>query len=185
MINIFLFFIKINFLCCNYLHLPPDPIMSFQDQDKTKIKVLYVDDEEHNLTAFKATFRREYDVFTAISADEGRAILATENINIIITDQRMPHITGVEFLESIIEEYPEPIRILLTGYTDVSAVIDAINKGQIYRYITKPWDEQDLKVTINNAYEVFYLRKENKELMKSLLKANEQLEFMLRQKLLS
>ena len=159
--------------------------MSFQDQDKTKIKVLYVDDEEHNLTAFKATFRREYDVFTAISADEGRAILATENINIIITDQRMPHITGVEFLESIIEEYPEPIRILLTGYTDVSAVIDAINKGQIYRYITKPWDEQDLKVTINNAYEVFYLRKENKELMKSLLKANEQLEFMLRQKLLS
>lgn len=159
--------------------------MNFQDQDKTKIKVLYVDDEEHNLTAFKATFRREYDVYTAISAEEGRAVLAAEKINIIITDQRMPHITGVEFLESIIEEFPDPIRILLTGYTDVSAVIDAINKGQIYRYITKPWDEQDLKVTINNAYEVYYLRQENKELMKSLLRANEQLEFMLRQKLLS
>lgn len=159
--------------------------MNLQDQDKTKIKVLYVDDEEHNLTAFKATFRREYDVYTAISAEEGRAILAAEKINIIITDQRMPHITGVEFLESIIEEFPEPIRILLTGYTDISAVIDAINKGQIYRYITKPWDEQDLKVTINNAYEVYYLRQENKELMKSLLRANEQLEFMLRQKLLS
>ncbi len=159
--------------------------MNLQDQDKTKIKVLYVDDEEHNLTAFKATFRREYDVYTAISAEEGRAVLAAEKINIIITDQRMPHITGVEFLESIIEEFPEPIRILLTGYTDISAVIDAINKGQIYRYITKPWDEQDLKVTINNAYEVYYLRQENKELMKSLLRANEQLEFMLRQKLLS
>lgn len=152
---------------------------------KDKIRVLYVDDEVHNLHSFKAAFRRDFEVFTAESAAEGRKILANEDIKVIITDQRMPETTGVEFLESIIPSYPDPIRILLTGYTDIQAVIDAINKGQIYHYITKPWDEEQLRNIINNAYEVFSLRAENKELIKSLLRVNEQLEFLLRQRLLS
>jgi FixJ family two-component response regulator len=97
----------------------------------------------------------------------------------------MPGITGVDFLASIIDEYPEAIRMLLTGYADIQAVIDAINKGQIFQYITKPWDEQQMRVVINNAYEIFSLRKENKKLLQSLTRANEQLEFLLRQKLLS
>ncbi len=150
-----------------------------------KIRILYIDDEEHNLNAFKASFRRMYDIHTAISPDEGRRILQENEIEIIITDQRMPQMTGVEFLESIIEEYPDPMRILLTGYTDIQALIDAVNKGQIYRYMTKPWIEEELKMFVRQAYEVFSLRKENKVLTKSLIQANNQLEFMLRQKLLS
>ncbi|MNV96659.1 Hydrogenase transcriptional regulatory protein hupR1 [compost metagenome] len=91
----------------------------------------------------------------------------------------------MEFLESILEAYPDPIRILLTGYADIAAVIDAINKGQVYLYITKPWQEDELKLYIEKAFEVFQLRKENKELTEKLLVVNEQLEFMLRQKLIS
>ncbi len=153
--------------------------------DKSLINILYVDDEINNLHSFKAAFRRDFNVFVAESADEGRKILDEQMIEVIVTDQRMPGMTGVEFLESIIPHYPEPIRILLTGYTDIQAVIDAINKGQVYHYITKPWDEQQLRNIINKAFEVFSLRAENKELIKSLLRVNEQLEFLLRQKLLS
>lgn len=150
-----------------------------------KVKILYVDDEENNLNSFKASFRRVYDIHTATSAEEGRRVLEENDIEIIITDQRMPGMTGVEFLESIINDFPDPMRILLTGYTDIQALIDAVNKGQIYRYMTKPWNEEELKMFIKQAYEVYSLRRENKELTKSLLQANKQLEFMLRQKLLS
>ncbi len=153
--------------------------------DRSEINVLYVDDEVNNLNSFKATFRRVYNVFTAISAAEGRKILDENAINIIVTDQRMPVMTGVEFLESIINDYPDPIRILLTGYTDIQAVIDAINKGKVYQYITKPWDDTHLMVTIDNAYEIYGLRKKNAELMGELLRTNDQLEFLLRQKLIS
>jgi response regulator RpfG family c-di-GMP phosphodiesterase len=153
--------------------------------EKDKIKILYIDDEANNLSAFKANFRRLYDIYTAESAADGKKILETTEIEIVITDQRMPEMTGVEFLESIIKEHPNPIRILLTGYTDMQALIDAVNKGQIYRYLSKPWNEEELKMAINQAYEVYSLRKENMELTKSLLQANKQLEFMLRQKLLS
>ncbi|WP_439475313.1 response regulator [Algoriphagus formosus] len=150
-----------------------------------KIRILYVDDEENNLQAFRATFRRDYKIFIAISGEEGRKILEQEDIEIIITDQRMPEETGVEFLESIIPNYPSPIRVLLTGYTDIQAVIDAINKGQVYHYLTKPWEEDYLRTVIKNAYEVFSLRRENERLTQALIKANEQLEFLLRQNLLS
>lgn len=150
-----------------------------------KIRILYVDDEENNLQAFKATFRRDYKIFLAINAHEAREVLKENEIDIIVTDQRMPEETGVEFLESIIPIYPSPIRILLTGYTDIQAVIDAINKGQVYHYLTKPWEEDYLRTVIKNAFEVYSLRRENERLTKALIKSNEQLEFLLRQNLLS
>lgn len=150
-----------------------------------KISVLYVDDEENNLRSFRATFRRDFNVFTAQSGEEGLKILEENNIEIIITDQRMPGMTGIDFLEKVLTIVPDPIRMLLTGYSDINAVIDAINKGQVYRYLTKPWNEGELKAAIMNSYEVFSLRKENKELLIKLERANEQLEFLLRQKLLS
>jgi response regulator RpfG family c-di-GMP phosphodiesterase len=156
-----------------------------QEDKKTKINVLYVDDEVGNLTAFKAAYRRTYNVYIAESAADGKKILDENDIEVILTDQRMPEMTGVEFLQSIIKIHPDPIRILLTGYSDIDAVINAINKGQIYKYISKPWDNDALKLTIDQAYEVYSLRKENQELTKSLLRANKQLEFMLRQKLIS
>ncbi len=153
--------------------------------EEQKIKVLYIDDEVNNLSAFKANFRKLYDIYTAESAIEGRKILESVDIEIVITDQRMPEMTGVEFLESIIKEFPNPIRLLLTGYTDMQALIDAVNKGQIYRYLNKPWNEEELKMFITQAHELYTLRKENEDLTKELLKVNNQLEFMIRQKLLS
>jgi response regulator RpfG family c-di-GMP phosphodiesterase len=145
------------------------------------INVLYVDDELHNLNSFKAGFRRLFNIFTAESALEGRKILEVENIHVIITDQRMPVMTGIEFLESIIPDFPDPIRILLTGYADINAVIDAINRGQVYKYIQKPWMDEDLRINIEKAFEIYSLRKENRELTQQLILANKQLEFLLRQ----
>ncbi|HET7818467.1 MAG TPA: response regulator [Bacteroidia bacterium] len=150
-----------------------------------KISILYLDDEENNLVAFKANFRTFYTVYTTTSADEAMKILRSNKINVVISDQRMPNVTGVQFFENILKEFPDPIRILLTGYADIQAVIEAINKGQVYRYITKPFVADDLKITIANAFEVYALREENAELMKKLLEANQQLEFMLRQRILS
>lgn len=155
------------------------------DTTVDKISVLYVDDEENNLRSFKATFRRTYNVHVAISGDEGLKILENEDIQVIITDQRMPEMSGIEFLTKVLEFNKEPMRMLLTGYSDINAVIDSINKGQVYRYLTKPWNEDELKSAIESAYEVFSLRKENKELLKKLEIANDQLEFLLRQRLLS
>jgi response regulator RpfG family c-di-GMP phosphodiesterase len=145
------------------------------------INILYVDDELHNLTAFKASFRRLFTIFTAESAAEGKKILEQQDIQIIITDQRMPVTTGIEFLESIIPDFPDPIRILLTGYSDINAVIDAINKGKVYRYIQKPWMEDDLRINIEKAAEIYMLRKENKELTERLIAANAHLESLLRE----
>ncbi len=150
-----------------------------------KINILYVDDELNNLVSFKALFRIKYNIYTAISGEEAIKILHNKEINLIITDQRMPQMTGVEFLESILDEFPDPIRILLTGYTDMGAVIDAINKGKIFHYLTKPWNEDELEMTINRAYEVYKQKMEEKEMNYKLSLSNEQLEFLLRQKLLS
>jgi response regulator RpfG family c-di-GMP phosphodiesterase len=153
---------------------------------ESTVKILYVDDEANNLMSFKATFRTEYQVFTAISAEEGRKVLEKEKeISIIISDQRMPNETGVQLFESILRLYPDTIRILLTGYTDIQAVIDAINKGQVYRYLTKPWNADELRSAITQASEVFRLRRENQRLTEELQKANYQLEFLYRQSLIS
>ena len=115
----------------------------------SKITVLYVDDEENNLFSFKATFRLKYRVLTAISGEEALKILATKQVHIIITDQRMPEMTGVEFLEKVLEKFHDPMRILLTGYADMTAVVDAVNKGKIFHYLAKPWNEEELDLTIN------------------------------------
>jgi len=150
-----------------------------------KINILYVDDEMNNLISFKATFRIKYNVFTAEGGAEAVKVLENNEINIIITDQRMPNMTGVEFLESILETYPEPMRILLTGYADMNAVIDAVNKGKIFHYLSKPWNEEELDMTIQRAYEIYNTRREDKMQTEKLEISNEQLEFLLRQKLLS
>lgn len=149
------------------------------------INVLYVDDEINNLNSFKATFRRNFNITTAESADDALKILETETIHVILSDQRMPKMTGIEFFESIQNIYPNPIRILITGYTDINAVIDAINRGQVYKYLTKPWVEDDVKIFVEKAYEVYKLRKENIDLTNKLLDVNKKLEFLARQALLS
>ena len=151
---------------------------------REKISILYVDDEPANLRSFKSVFRREFDIKIAKSASEGLILLKENSFHIVITDQIMPNTTGIEFLESIIDEFPEPIRILLTGYSDIEAVINAINRGGVYRYMSKPWNETEMRQVIESSYEVYYLREKNKKLADDLIKTNRQLEFLFRQKLL-
>lgn len=155
--------------------------------EEKKINVLYVDDEIDNLNAFKAVFRRDFEVFIAESANEGMKIIENKenDIHIVLTDQRMPNITGVEFLASLVKDFPQIMRVLVTGYADLATVIDAINKGEVYRYVSKPWDNVELKNLILQAFEVYDLRKRNKKLTDDLLRVNSQIEFMLRQRLSS
>lgn len=145
------------------------------DLPEKKIRVLYIDDEKNNLQAFTAGFRRQYEVFTALSAAEGMKVLNEHAVHVIIADQRMPQSTGVEFFDVVRLAYPDPIRILMTGYTDVDAIIDAINKGMIYRFIKKPWDELELATSIQNGYELYNTRKQLKTKVVELEKSNDEL----------
>ena len=143
---------------------------------KDKFSILYVDDEEINLRVFRSTFEDEFDVFTATSGDEGIEIFKQNDIDLIITDQRMPEMSGVEFLKQIIDLNPEPNRILLTGFSDIDALSSAVNEGKIYQYINKPWDESELKPVIYQALESYYIKKENQRLTNTLQSKNEMLE---------
>lgn len=139
------------------------------------VRVLYIDDEENNLQAFKASFRRQYEIYTANSAAEGLEILQNVNVQVIIADQKMPNTTGVEFFKSITETFPDPIRILLTGYTDIEALADAINHGDIYRYITKPWNDLELHNSIKNAYDAYKAKIDLRNKIAELEKTNDEL----------
>ena len=141
-----------------------------------KIRILYIDDESNNLQAFQATFRRKYKIFTATSAAEGISILSeNDDIHIIIADQRMPQSTGVEFFNIVRKSHPDPIRMLLTGYTDAESIVDAINKGEIYRYIKKPWDEFELQNAIQNAFDIYQTRIQLNNKISELQKTNDEL----------
>ena len=148
---------------------------------KDVFNVLYVDDEENNLNSFRAALRRNYNVFTALSGEEGMEVLTKNDIHVVVTDQRMPNMTGVQFLQHIPGDQ-DNIRIILTGFSDMESIIEAINTGKVYRYITKPWDKDELKITIDNAIETVMLRRNNKELIQELLEHNEQLEQKVKQR---
>jgi len=144
-------------------------------EDK-KIRVLYIDDEINNLLSFQAAFRRKYKIFIASSGAEGMNILNEEkDIHVIICDQRMPHSTGVEFFQVVRKAFPQPVRILLTGYSDAEAIIDAINKGEIFRYIKKPWDEFELQNAVQNAFELYSTRLQLKRKVAELERTNDEL----------
>ncbi|MCG9879186.1 MAG: response regulator [Bacteroidia bacterium] len=154
-----------------------------------KIKILYVDDEENNLLSFKACFRIKYDVYLAISAQVGLEILEKHpDIQVVITDQRMPDTTGVEFLQLLIEKHPYPIRIMLTGFANFADTVDAVNLGKIFGYLNKPWEEKTLNETLQKAIlkyqEEEQIRKRAEQTEEAERLAN-QMEFILRQELLS
>ena len=128
------------------------------NKQKEKIKILYVDDEERNTSSFKGAFRREFQIDTATSAKEGKTLLEQNDYHILLTDQRMPNTSGVEFLSEICELYPNIIRILITAYSDIDAVINAINHGKIYKYINKPYDDSEVKNIFEEAYQVYQYR---------------------------
>jgi signal transduction histidine kinase len=137
-----------------------------------KHSILYVDDEKSNLNIFKNTFRRRYNIFTAESGFEGLEILECNDIDLILTDQRMPEMNGVEFLKKVMVRHPKPNRILITGYTDFKALKDAVNEAKIYQYIQKPWDEEDIQLIIDSALEIFKLKEKNLLLLEKLKEKN-------------
>ncbi|MDA3927715.1 MAG: response regulator [Prolixibacteraceae bacterium] len=120
-----------------------------------KKTILYIDDEEINLRLLKATFRRNYQILTAGNAKEGLNILSKNKVDLIITDQRMPDITGVEFLKMVQEKWPEipPGRLIISGYSDYEDIDEAYKNYQLFKFIAKPWKENELSEIIIKAIE--------------------------------
>jgi signal transduction histidine kinase len=143
-------------------------------EDK-KYTILYVDDEESNLRIFKNTFRKEYNILTAISGYDGLEMLEKGNIDLILTDQRMPGMSGIDFLKKAIDKFPELNRILVTAYSDYDILRDAVNELKIFQYVEKPWKEDDIKSTIDSALEIHRLKMENQKLTSILLASNDDL----------
>lgn len=141
----------------------------------TKEPILYIDDEIENLEGFLFTFMNNYDITTTQSASEGLEILKNKKIKVVISDQRMPEMSGIELMKIIKEKYPDIIRIILTAYADTENAIEAINQGEIYRYLAKPWNKNDLNYTIQNALHAYNLKEENKNLLKHLKFTNSEL----------
>ncbi|MGE3974474.1 MAG: response regulator [Bdellovibrionales bacterium] len=137
--------------------------------------ILCVDDESDILDTIERLFRKKYRILKTTSGKEALKILKEEEVSLIISDQRMPEMTGVEFLEKSIHVRPQAIRMLLTGFTDIESVISAINTGQIYRYVTKPWDPRDLAAAVDRAIERYEMTEQLKEKNVALTQALEEL----------
>lgn len=116
-------------------------------------KIMVVDDEPANLRALSRLFRQECQVITAESGNEALNLLQQHDVALLISDQRMPEMTGIELMKQTVALRPQMVKILLTGYTDVGALIESINCGLVYRYVTKPWNNDDLRLTVNRALE--------------------------------
>lgn len=114
-------------------------------------KIMIVDDEPANLRVLARLFRQDYQVVTAESAAEALTLLQTHDVALLISDQRMPETTGIELMKQTVALRPQMVKILLTGYTDVEALIESINSGLVYRYLTKPWNNEDLRVMVRRA----------------------------------
>lgn len=133
--------------------------------------ILFVDDEENILNALVRLFRKEdYEVFTATSGAAGLKILEEKDISLILSDHRMPGMTGVDFLSRAKEISPNSIRIMLTGYADLEASIAAINKGEVYRFISKPWNDEELKLTVKQSLDYRDLVLKNRSLTRMVKK---------------
>ncbi|PYV08199.1 MAG: hypothetical protein DMG07_26490 [Acidobacteria bacterium] len=140
-----------------------------------RYELLLVDDEVANLQKLQRTFVDQYVVHLAQSGREALDVLGRARIDAIITDQKMPNMTGIEFLEASQKEYPNLVRIVLTGFTEVDDLIAAINTGKVHRYITKPWEPDDLRMALRDALEKMELQRENERLAAELARANERL----------
>ncbi len=136
--------------------------------DVKRYPILVVDDEQDNLDAFRFNFRKTFDILTANSGPEALELLGDKEVAVVVTDQRMPKMTGVELLREVREKQPDAVGIILTAFTDVDVLIEAINLGQVYRYITKPWDAKEVRGVLQYAIERYDLQRENKRLAAQL-----------------
>ncbi len=147
-----------------------------------KGKLLVIDDEPEIIRSLKRQFRKRYEVYVAESAEGGYKIMTENEIHVIISDQRMPGMTGTEFFRAVKSRFPDAIRLILTGYADIRAVIGAINDGNIFRYITKPWEPGELDTIVDQAFEHYRLTRQNRQLLEELKRSNEILEECVRQR---
>lgn len=127
-------------------------------------KILIVDDEPANLRVLDRLFRSQYEVLTAPSGADAFELLQHHDVALLITDQRMPEMTGIELLKKTVPLRPRMVRIILTGYTDVDALVEAINCGHVYRYVSKPWNNDELRLTVKRALEHYETNKRRSEL---------------------
>lgn len=137
--------------------------------------ILYVDDEVENLETFMRIFRNDYDVMVAPSGEQALKKIENQQVPVIIADQRMPGISGLNFLEKASKQITNLVGIILTAYTDVNVLVDAVNSGCVYKYITKPWKENEIRFTLKRAFERYDLICENQRLMEELKLTNEYL----------
>jgi signal transduction histidine kinase len=145
----------------------PDRILDYREYP-----ILYVDDEPENLRIFELTFRRDFSVVTARSGEEGLARLHATPVALVLSDHRMPGMTGVEFLARAAEVDPRAVRILVTGYGDAETLGHAINSGSIYRFVSKPWTPEEMRVTVRRGIEVYALDREREQLLRELTLLN-------------
>jgi DNA-binding NtrC family response regulator len=136
--------------------------------DLARYPVLIVDDEQDNLDAFRFNFKRAFTILSATSGPEALEILKDKDVAVIVTDQRMPKMTGLELLREARGLRPDAVGTILTAFTDVDVLVDAINQGQIYRYITKPWDAKEVRGILVQGIERFHLQRENRRLVEQL-----------------
>lgn len=141
-----------------------------------ELNLLIIDDEPDIIKALTRQFRRLYTVYSTTDPNEGLRIMEQSNIQVVLSDQRMPGMTGVDFFAKIKDKYPEALKLILTGYSDIEAVIGAINEGQVFRYVKKPWNPEELELIIREAFEKHELITRNKKLMLRLRDANLNLE---------
>ncbi|MEQ6165705.1 MULTISPECIES: response regulator [unclassified Ekhidna] len=151
-----------------------------RSKEKKKFSLLYVDDEATNLRVFKANFRKFFNVYTSTNPIEAIDILNEEDIQVIVTDQRMPEMTGTQFLEKILPDHPDVIKIILTGFTDIEAIKDGINRCGIFKYITKPWNFDEMKGVLERAVDTYQQAIESEEHMQELEESNVELESRVR-----
>ncbi len=137
-------------------------------------KILVVDDEQNVINALRRSLRREgYEVFTCTDASAALELLGTISVDLVISDHLMPNMTGLEFLKRVRTRFPDSMRLMLTGHADMQTAIEAINQGEIYRFLTKPWDDNELKITLHLAFEQLDLERENRRLLSMLRQQGE------------
>ncbi|HET9529243.1 MAG TPA: response regulator, partial [Blastocatellia bacterium] len=134
-----------------------------------KYTILAVDDEPANLRMLERLLRKNYNVLTAMSGEEALSILSRENVSLIITDQRMPGMSGTELLRESLQTNPDTMKIILTGYTDLDALTEAINTTRVYKFVNKPWEPFALKQTIDDAIREYELSVQHKHLVDRLV----------------
>ena len=142
--------------------------------------ILYVDDEDGNLRIFETSFKRSHNVTLARSPFQAMEYLEEKEFHLVIADQKMPKMTGSEFLTEVAKKYPHTVRMILTGFSDIGAVIDAVNMGKIYKYVPKPWNKPDMTAIIKDCLEEYQRRADQRnlitELQKELAEKNELIE---------